>query len=67
MTEGFAQVGERRWAGVQEGTCPEDCPVPYVSCPATPAGGPCAGAGLCYTNTGTCDCFLGCAPMPLCP
>lgn len=55
-----AQVGERTWAGVQNGTCPQDCSVPYSPCPATPTGGTCNGAGRCYTNTGACDCFVGC-------
>lgn len=34
--------------------------MPYVPCPTTPGGGTCSGAGRCYTNTGSCDCYVGC-------
>ncbi|KAK9845882.1 hypothetical protein WJX81_005075 [Elliptochloris bilobata] len=55
---GFCEVGERTWAGVRNGTCPADCPVPYAMCPSA-SGRPCGGAGRCFSSLGLCDCFAG--------
>lgn len=52
------QVGERAWVGVHNGTCPEDCLVPYALCPAV-GGRPCGGKGRCLSNLGLCTCFQG--------
>lgn len=53
------QVGERTAVGLQNGTCPQDCPFAHMACPSSPAG-QCSAKGRCYSNMGLCDCFVGC-------
>lgn len=55
---GGKQVGERTSVGVQNGTCPQDCPIAYTLCPSTDVG-LCGAKGRCYSDSGTCDCFAG--------
>ena len=56
------QVGERTATGVQNGTCPQDCPLPYTLCPATEAG-LCSATGRCSFSSGLCSCYAGCVIM----
>jgi hypothetical protein len=49
--------------GLQNGTCPQDCPVAHMVCPGTSAE-QCSARGRCYPNSGLCDCFVGCARPP---
>jgi hypothetical protein len=51
--------GDNATAAPVGGTCPGDCPLPYVSCPAGPTGAPCSRAGRCLAPSGACDCFAG--------
>ncbi|BDA45042.1 probable disintegrin and metalloproteinase with thrombospondin motifs at N-terminal half [Coccomyxa sp. Obi] len=55
---GLCEVGERTAVGLQNGTCPQDCPIAHMACPSSPAG-QCSAKGRCYSNTGLCDCFVG--------
>lgn len=55
----LVQIGERTAVGLQNGTCPQDCPIAHMVCPRSPAG-QCSTKGRCYSNMGLCDCFVGC-------
>lgn len=48
---------------MQNGTCPQDCPIAHMICPGTSAG-QCGARGRCYSNSGLCDCFVGCCFLP---
>lgn len=47
---------------MQNGTCPQDCPLPYTLCPATEAG-LCSATGRCSFSSGLCSCYAGCVIM----
>jgi hypothetical protein len=53
------QVAERP-APNKNGTCPQDCPYPFIACPPYDASAaPCNAKGMCYTSTGVCQCYTG--------
>ena len=59
---GLCEVGERAvvqgpGAGLV-GSCPSDCPVPYVQCPYNGTV-VCSGNGQCLSSQGTCNCYPG--------
>lgn len=60
------QVGERTATGIQNGTCPQDCPLAHTLCPSTDAG-LCSALGRCSYSDGLCSCYAGCVNIPLKP
>lgn len=59
---GVCEVGERAVNGSSGagllGSCPADCPAPYVQCP-TNGTVACSGKGQCLTSQGSCSCYPG--------
>ena len=61
---GICEVGERgirgngSQAALLEGSCPGDCPVQYMACPAN-QNSTCSGRGSCLSSQGVCSCFPG--------
>ena len=61
---GICEVGERgirgdgSQAALLEGSCPGDCPMQYMACPAN-HGSTCSGKGSCLSSQGVCSCFPG--------
>ena len=69
---GICEVGERgirdngSQAALLEGSCPEDCPVQYMACPANQSS-TCSGKGSCLSSQGACSCFPGYVPNAAVP
>lgn len=65
---GYCEVGERAFfnrglAGAPGeqimGGCPQDCPYPFMECPANADGLACSSRGRCLASQGICDCYVG--------
>ena len=50
----ICEVGERAVEGATLGSCPQDCGLPSLQCPA--AG---CGSGYCMQSAGQCECWVG--------